>query len=532
MVSFLARFFTLSFFLISLGCQPAKPKPEMPMAEAPAESPAGLDLRDRVRRLTLDNGLRVLLLKRGVAPVFSVQIKVTVGGIEEEPGTSGLAHFFEHMAFKGTEQIGTLDYGKEKPILDELEIIGTQVSELRRASQGTLKDEDPKLKPLLDKLADLQNQAAAFANKNEFVEIFQRNGGADLNASTSNDYTTYYVSLPANKLELWAYLESTRLRDRVLREFFSEIAVVREERRMRYDNSPDGLLYEALNNTAFSKSPYRVPVIGYANDIPLYTPAVARAFYKKYYVPARMVISMVGNFDVDQAETLIRKYFSRLPKGENPIDDFPKEKLEDYPRTVTIKGKEKSRFYLAYHRPAHPDPDDIIMDVAQSVLCEGRTSRLYKRLVLQEKKVASVDCYASIPGARLDSLFTFYAIPLAEHTNQEIAADIRLEVKKLMEEGPDDKELQIVKNNFDADLIYSLDSNEGLASKLAFYESLTGDWQYLYELQKRIHSITAADVQRVLKTYFVPGREVLAAFEQEIDNRDKLQTKSSQGGAL
>jgi predicted Zn-dependent peptidase len=491
---------------------PANPPQTTPVSTAPVTTPASgdnLDLRSRVRRIKLDNGMTILLLKREGAPIFAAQIKVKVGGIEEEPGASGLAHFFEHMAFKGTDKIGTKDYEKEKPLIDQMAVVGTKIAEMKRDGKGPEAYQD-----LMAQRKDLEKQLAQYEVKNEFVDIFQRNGGADLNASTSNDFTTFYVSMPSNKLELWAYLESTRLGTRVLRELFSEVDVVAEERRMRYEDSPDGHLYEAYNATAFKVSPYGVPVIGYAKDIQTYTPELAQNFYKKYYVPARMVVAVVGNFDLDAADAMMRKYFSRIPKGVNPPMDFPKEPLTGFPRDVTLTGPEKSRFYLGYHRPAHPHPDDIVMDVIQNILCEGRTSRLYKRLVLDEKKVAAVDCYSSIPGARLDSLFTFFAVPLQGHNNHEIITNIKEVVAKLAEEGPTEQEMQIVKNNIDAELIYSLDSNDGLASQLAFYESLTGDWQYIYELQDRVHSITADDVKRVLKSYFNPDREVAALYEQ------------------
>jgi predicted Zn-dependent peptidase len=311
-------------------------------------------------------------------------------------------------------------------------------------------------------------------------------------------------------------LESERFLHSVLREFFTEVDVVAEERRMRFDNTPDGRLYEAYQNKAFDQSPYKVPVIGYPEHIQTYTPELAKSFYEKYYVPSRMVIALVGNFDITETEAIVRKYFSRLPKKSDPKDDFAKEKLDtSYPREVIVTGKEEPRFYLGYHRPAHPDSADIVFDVIQNVFCEGRTSRLFKKLVLEEKKVAEIACYSSIPGARLDSMFTFYSMPLDGHTNVEIRDEIKKEIQKLQKTGPTEQELQIVKNNIDAELIYSLESNSGLASQLAFYESLTGNWEYIYELQDRVHKITMTEVQEVVQKYLVPEREVTAYFEQE-----------------
>lgn len=472
---------------------------------------SSLDLRQRVRRVKLDNGLTVLMMKRQGAPVFSAQIKVEVGNIEEEVGSYGLAHFFEHMAFKGTDKIGTTDPVKEQAILDEIFKVGTEIVTKRKAGAT-----DEELKDLISKRKELEDQQKQYITKNEFTEIFQKNGGLDLNASTSNDYTTYYISLPANKLELWAYMESARMQKPFLREFFTEVDVVAEERRMRIDNTPDGLLFEALMRKSFDKSPYGVVVIGPAEDIRNYTPQKAQEFYAKYYIPSKMVVGLVGNFDLDEAEKIVRKYFGQIPAGKDPGINFTKDELDPktFPREVTVTGKDRPRFYLAYHRPAHPHPDDMVMDVIQDVMCEGLTSRLYKKLVIQDKKAAYVGCYSSMPGSRLDGLFAFYAMPFDGYTNAQIREEIKKEIDQLIQEGPTEYELQKVKNNLDADLIYSLQSNDGLASQLAFYESLTGNWEYIYELQNTVHKITAEDVKRVAKTYFNAQREITSYYEQ------------------
>lgn len=474
------------------------------------ENGDGLDLRERVKKVVLDNGMTFLLLKRGQAPVFSVQMKVKVGTIEEEPGQSGLAHFFEHLAFKGTDKIGTKSFVQEKPILDEVLKLGTEIVRARQVGKA-----EAEIEKLVAKRRELEQKQNEWIEKNEFVSVFQRNGGADLNASTSNDFTTYYVSLPSNKLELWAYLESERLTNRVFREFFTEVDVVAEERRMRVDNSPDGKLYESFTNTAFRTSPYQVHPIGYARDIQNYTPEEAMAFYKKYYVPSRIVVAVVGNFDVHAVEKIIRKYFGKIPAGQGQNKVFAKEDLspESFPRTVTLKEGSTRRFYLGFHRPAHPHPDDIVLDVVQSILCDGRTSRLYKRLVLEERKVAGISCMASLPGGRLDSVFAFYAVLLADHTSDEVEKIIFEEIDRLKAQGPTATELEIVKNQIDADLIYSLDSNEGLASALAFFESLTGDWKYIYRLQKGMHAVQGDDIKRVLTGYFVKDKKTAAYLE-------------------
>jgi len=479
---------------------------------AKSDQSYSLDLRNRVKRIVLANGMKILLLKRQGAPVFSAQIKVRVGNVEEQKDSYGLAHFFEHMAFKGTDKIGTNNYVEEKKILDQISVIGTKIVNMRR--QG----KDPQeYAELIKKRKQLEQEQKKYIVKNEFTQTYQKNGGINLNATTSNDFTTYYISLPVNKMELWAYMESARMKKPVIREFFTEVDVVAEERRMRIDNTPDGQIYEAYVNTAFDNSPYKIVVVGPAKDIQNYTPEVALEFYNTYYIPSRMVVALVGNFDLNEAEKIVRQYFSTIPSKKENGHKIAKENFDKktFPREVTVKSPEKSRFYLGYHRPAHPHPDDIVMDVIQNIMCEGRTSRLYKKLIIQGKKAAFVACYVSIPGARLDSLFTYYSMPLEGHTNKELKLEIKEEIKKLATEGPTAYELQKVKNDIDAELIYSLQSNSGLASQLAFYESLTGNWEYLYELQDRIHKITADDIKRVAAKYFVEENEVTAYLEQE-----------------
>lgn len=468
-----------------------------------------LDLRGKVKRLVLDNGMTFLLLKRDGAPTFSSQLVVKVGSIEEELGESGLAHFFEHMAFKGTDKIGTKDFQKEKPILDEILQVGTEIAFMKKAGK-----KPQEYAGLEKKRRALEAKENTYTVKNEFFNVLQKNGANDLNAATSADFTVYYTSLPANKLELWAYLESERLLHRVPREFFTEVDVVHEERRMSVDNSPEGRLFEAYLAAGFKTSPYRILTVGRAEDIQSYTPEAAQKFFDRYYIPSRMVGVLVGNFNLAEAQDIIRRYFDKIPARKDTVRPFAPERfIPGEKRHVTVKGEATPRFYLGYHRPAYPHPDDIVFDVVQSLLCEGETARLYKKIVLEDGLAEAVDCYATFPGERLDSLFTFDALPLGSHTNAEVHDAIHRELSQLMAEGPSDKELTVVKNRIDAEIVYAMENNDGLASLLGYYETLTGGWEYLYELQKRTHDVTGDDVKRVLKTYFVSEREVSAYLE-------------------
>ena len=474
-----------------------------------SHSESQLDLRGKVKRLVLDNGMTFLLLKRDGAPTFSSQLVVKVGSIEEEPGESGLAHFFEHMAFKGTNKIGTQDFAKEKPILDEVLKVGTEIARMKKAGK-----KPGEYAGLQKKLRELETKENTYTVKNEFFNILQKNGAHDLNAATSADFTMYYTSLPANKLELWAYLESERLLHRVPREFFTEVDVVHEERRMSVDNTPEGRLFEAYLAAGFRVSPYRILTVGKAEDIQSYTPAAAQKFFDRYYIPARMVGVLVGNFNIAEAKDIIHRYFDKIPTRKDTAGLFAAEKfVPGEVRRVIVDEEVPPRFYLGYHRPAYPHADDIVFDVVQSLLCEGETARLHRKIVIEDSLAEAVDCYATFPGERLDSLFTFDALPLGSHTNSEVHEAIRREINRLATFGPSDEELIVVKNRIDAEIIYAMQTNSGLAELLGYFETLTGGWEYLYELQEKTHKVTRDDVKRVLKTYFVSEREVSAYLE-------------------
>lgn len=473
------------------------------------ENHVSLDLRDRVKKIVLENGMTFLLLKRGNAPVFSARIKVKVGTIDEERGQSGLAHFFEHMAFKGTQKIGSKDFLKEKEILDQVLEVGTQIIAARKA--GKMPEEYASLEK---KLAELETQQNAYIEQNEFVQVFQKNGGVGLNAGTSNDDTTYIIDMPVNKLELWAYLESERFLDRVFREFFKEVDVVTEERRQRIENSPFGKLLEKFMNTAFQQSPYGMYPGGLAVDIKNYTPKEAREFYEKYYIPSRMVGVLVGNFDLEEAEKIVRHYFGRLPKKTEPQKKYQKEIFDNsFPRKVTLNEDVAPRFYMGFHRPAYPHPDDTTLDVMQYLMCLGRSSRLYKKIVIEEQKASYVSCSANFPGTRLDSVFQFFGIPLTGVTNQEVEKLILEEIQKLATTGPTEWEMERVKNQIDGFFLYSLQSNDGLADQLASTESLTKDWSYIYDWQEQVQKTTTEDIKRVAQKYFLKERQVSVYLE-------------------
>ena len=269
-------------------------------------------LEGRVHEVVLANGMRFLLVRRGTAPVFAANLRFRVGSADDRSGETGLAHLFEHMAFKGTSRIGVRDPAREKEILDLLD--GAVRDLLAEIDKGASAD-PPRIEALRAAVRSLTAQEQALVVEDEFSDILTSNGALGLNAATSADLTSYYVSLPSNRLELWCLLESARLRDPVLRQFYSERDVVMEERRYRIDNQPAGRLYEQLLLTAFSAHPYRGPGLGWMSDLQHLTRPEAEAFRKIYYVPNNAVGALVGNFDPAAAEASLRRYFGPVPAG-------------------------------------------------------------------------------------------------------------------------------------------------------------------------------------------------------------------------
>ena len=278
---------------------------------------ASPSLADRVIEHKLDNGLTVLMVERHQTPVVSINITFAVGGINEQVGQTGLAHLYEHMAFKGTRTIGTKDYGKEKPILDEIARIGTELErrqhEMAEKIGGGSVEEQAAVDSLQKRFVELQAEASQYVVGNELALLYQRHGGVGFNASTGKDLTRYMISLPANRLPLWAAIESDRMANPVFREFYKERGVVMEERRLRNEDSPTGLLFETFTSAAFRAHGYGVPTIGWGSDILSLTPAETEAFFKTYYGPNRATIALVGDFDPKEVMALIENTFGKIP---------------------------------------------------------------------------------------------------------------------------------------------------------------------------------------------------------------------------
>ncbi len=459
----------------------------------------------------LDNGWTFVIVERPVAPVFSFATVVNVGGAQEVPGITGLAHMFEHVAFKGTPNIGTRDYQAEKKALEAVEA----AYQAYEAERRKLDADEAKVEELLEDFRGEQEKAGEYIIPNEFGEIVERNGGEGLNAFTNRDFTTYAYSFPANRFELFAYLESERFLHPVFREFYKERDVVQEERRLRVDSQPIGRLIEQLMATAYVAHPYKQPVVGYMSDLQSFTASDGQAFYEKHYVPANMVTAIVGHVDAEAILPVIEEYFGRVPAGPMPPALRTVEPPQIGEKTVVLLDPSQPVYAEMYHTPSALDPDQEVYDAIDDVLSNGRTSRLYRSLVRDQQIAAFTGSFSGLAGRKYPSLWLAFAIPAKGHSNDEVQTAIRAEIERLKTEEISDGELRRFRSRAKADLLRGLRSNFGLSVQLATSQTLHGDWRELFHSLERIEKVTKADIQRVARETLVPTNRTVGMIVTE-----------------
>lgn len=458
----------------------------------------------------LANGLTVVIYERPEAPVFSFFTHVDAGSVQDPLNKTGLAHMFEHMAFKGTETIGTKDYAAEKIALQKVEIAYAAYIKERDKRLG--RDEN-RLKQLEKAWKDAVAEADKYVKPNEFSQIVESEGGEGLNAFTNLDETAYHYSFPSNRLELWAYLESERFLRPVMRQFYDERNVVIEERRLRTDSNPIGRLLEQFLTASFQASEYHRPTIGWMSDLNTFSATDADKFFHEYYIPSNMVVAVVGDVNAAEAMPIIEKYFARIPSHEKPDERNTAEPPQKSERRVVLQETAQPLYLEGYHRPDYLSKDDAVYDAIADLMSDGRTSRLYRALV-RDKKIASDSAgFTGLPGNKYAHLFAFYAFPLPGHTPQEMEQAIRAELERLKREDIGDEELKMIKTRAKANLLRSLADNAGLATQLAIYQSRYDDWRELFGSVDRIDKVTKADIRRVANQTFTPENRTVGIIE-------------------
>ncbi len=493
-------------------------------AAAYAQDLAGFE--QKITTKVLSNGLTVILCERPDAPVFSYSTIVDAGDANDPTGESGLAHMFEHLAFKGTEDIGTKDYPAEKIALAKVEVAYAAYDEEKRKRTG----QDPaKLARLKADFDAAEKAANDYVIPNEFTELAEVNGVAGLNASTSLDSTQYFWSMPANRFELWAYMESDRIAHPVPRQFYRERSVVMEERRMRIDSSPVGRLVEQFLAAAYVAHAYQRPGVGWQSELSQISATEADAFHRKYYVPSNMVIAVAGDVKAADAMPVLEKYFGSIPAGPKPEGMATVEPPQRAERTVTITDTTQPLYLEGYHKPDYLDPDDAVYDAIQDIFSNGRTSRLYRSLVRDQQIAAEAEGFSGFPGDKYPGLFAFFAAPNPGHTNAELRTAIHKEIDKLKTSDVSDAELTMFKTRARADLLRGLGDNEGLATELAESQLRYGDWRELFRQLDRVDKVQKADIRRVANKIFVSTNRTWAEVNAAPESAEPA--AAGQGGA-
>ncbi len=470
------------------------------------------ELDKRVEKHTLKNGLRVLLLKRQFSPTVSFNIRFIAGAVDEDAGRTGTAHFLEHLLFKGTKSIGSRNIKREEAVRKRLFQVGSMIDAERM--KGLAADQK-RIAELKKQLEQLQKEERRWTIPNEIDRLYTENGGLNLNASTGQDLTSYHVSLPANKIELWARIESDRMASPVFRDFFSERDVVMEERRQRIDSDPDGKLYEQFLAAAFTTHPYRNPILGWATDMMYLSPGHTYDFFRKYYAPNNTIITVVGDIEPASTLKLIRKYFESIPRQPIKRKVITEEPRQQGEKRIEIIFDANPKLIIGYHKPTLPSFDDYVFDMIDYISSNGRTSRFYKKLVEEKAIAENINVMSSVPGSRYPNLFAIFAAPRAPATYLELELEIYRELDRLKTELVPAEELEKIKNIMKAEFIRGLNSNAALANKLSYFEAIAGDYRYILDHIKKIEQITPENIRETAAKYLTADNRTVAIIKRK-----------------
>lgn len=452
---------------------------------------------ENVTEFTLDNGLHFIVVERSVAPTAHFFTLVDVGSANEPVGNTGIAHIYEHMVFKGSQTIGTTNYEEEKKYID-------QMDDAYRAwldERNKFEPDEEKLDRLWEEFEELQEKAGEFVVNNEFTQIIEREGATGVNAFASNDATGYFYSLPQNKAELWFMLEADRFMNPVMREFYVEKEVIYEERRQRTDSNPFGRLIEEFTSTAFSAHPYKNPVVGWPSDIRNTSIQDTWDYYEKFYAPSSFTIAIVGDVDADEMKRLADKYFGPMPKGDPAPELLTEEPEQRGERRFTIEEQSQPIYMEGYHTVSSQHPDYQALNLLSGILTNGRTSRLYRKMVVEDQTALQVGASNGFPSSKYPGMFITFVVPNQGVDMDEVEETLRTEFQKIIDEGVTQEELDRVRTNSRASLVRRLTSNSGIAQTMAFAHVNGGNWQTAFTDLERLNDVTVEDIQRVAEKY-------------------------------
>lgn len=469
------------------------------------------DLEQQVQKYVLPNGLTFLVLERHEAPVFSYRTFVDAGGVDEVPGITGIAHMFEHMAFKGTQSVGTTDHAAEARALDAVDRAWDAVA--AEKSRG-LEADTARVADLMDRFKAAQEEAGSYVVSNDFSKILEEEGAVGLNAFTGADFTQYLFSMPSNRFELWARMEGDRLTNPVLREFYKEREVVQEERRFR-ESSPLGRLFSSYINAAYQAHAYGIGVIGFSSDLQTITRADAFAFFEKYYTASNITIAVVGDVRFAEVKRLADQYFAGVRPGPKPPPVRTVEPEHQAEVRLILEDEAQPFVVVGYHIPGVSHPDFRAYELLGDILGNGRSSRFYQRLVKQDKIASDAGAGAGFVGDKYPTLLFANATVSKDASPEQVEAALYDEIERLIDEGPTQEEMEKVTTLNTAAFIRGLRSNQGLAGQLARWEEQQGDYHKLFRYVDQIGAVTAEDVQRVAKAALRPSNRVVGILRKQ-----------------
>ena len=473
----------------------------------------------------LSNGMKILLVERHDEPSIAGAWVAHVGSANERPGITGIAHLFEHMMFKGTTTIGTTDAKRDSVILAEQEKIRDAMREEEakmRAQVRSGKIDDmmkpenwtPRYRELQKQFQSLVNEERKVLVKNEFDNIYTANGASGMNAFTMQDMTAYFCSVPANKLELWMWMESERIFRPIFREFYAERDVVFEERRMRLESTPMGVPMETFNAMFWEALPYSWETLGWPSDVSTISKPQADTFYATFYAPQNLTLILVGDFDAKQIVPLAEKYFGRIPRGKsNPPDLVTLEPKQTVEKRMNAEVAANPQVEIFYHTVPFGHKDSYALEILAQIL-STQTGRLYKGLVVSSG-VAN-DVGAEQNSMKWAGFFDISGEAATGHSPEEVEKAIYAEIEKLQRNEVPARELQKVKNNFAAAQYRKLNSNTSILHSLIWVEG-EGDWHEINDANAKLQAVTAADVKRVASEYLTKENRAVATFTRKAE---------------
>ncbi len=489
-----------------------------PASAAPDPQDAGFKLP--VEETILDNGLRVLVVERHEVPRVFCSLWWRVGSVNERTGLTGLSHFFEHMMFMGTDVIGTRDPKLDAELNAKIEDVMSRIRDIklarleakRRGLDPSPSDEE-RFKTLWKEYEGYVEEQKKIIIPEHLSKIFQANGGTGLNATTSYDRTNYFVELPANKVELFCWLESDRFLKPVFRSFYPERDVVKEERRMRTDSTPTGLIHEAAWAMFWEAHPYRWPVLGWMSDIDEYRLADAQRYYDTHYSPQNCTAIFVGDVKPGEIREMARRYFGRLkrfPVEQEPIVTQEPEQTAE--RRLEAEADARDDVSIEWHGPAAVHKDSPACDLLMSVF-SGRSGRFYRPLV--EEKQLALETESYFWSLRYGGVLHVGGQPREGVDPAQLEKALEAIVEDVRRNGVSDRELDKARNQQMADLVRGLKTDSGVAQQLGYFETV-GTYKDFFAYEKALEAVTAADVKRCAEQYLKPaGRNVVVIRRKE-----------------